>query len=223
MTDTVSPDMANRDTGDGTASQGTAGNDVRARVRAAMTGPDVVAVTARVDGRQIEGQVPARRLLVHWLRDSGRRGPKVGCDSGNCGACTVQLDGRIVKSCMVLAVQADGADIRTAADLTEEDGGLNPLQQSFKDFHALQCGYCTSGMLMTAADFLASGEPVEEQPVRRALKGNICRCTGYENIVRAVMAAGGAAVVQPHGRGARIDADGTVADTRSDVDTEGSH
>ena len=184
----------------------------RARAREAMDGPDVTAISVRVDGEQVEAQVPARRLLVHWLRDDlGLRGPKIGCDSGNCGACTVTVDGRIVKSCMVLAVQADGQDIRTAGDLAEPDGTLNPLQQSFKDYHALQCGYCTSGMLMTATDFLASGEPVEERRVRRALKGNICRCTGYENIVRAVMAAGGVEVARTPDHGVTLNSAGEVA------------
>lgn len=184
---------------------------VRARAREVMSAPDRTAISATVDGEEVVGQVPARRLLVHWLRDDlGRRGPKVGCDSGNCGACTVALDGRIVKSCMVLAVQADGHDIRTAGDLAGPGGALNPLQQAFTDYHALQCGYCTSGMLMTATDFLASGEPVEEPRVRRALKGNICRCTGYENIVRAVLAAGGVDVPRTPDHGAVVNSEGEV-------------
>ncbi|WP_309117906.1 2Fe-2S iron-sulfur cluster-binding protein [Saccharothrix sp.] len=143
-----------------------------------------------VDGKQETGAVQDRTLLVHWLRDSlDKRGPKIGCDTGNCGACTVRWDGQLVKSCMVLAVQADGGTVETAASLSEEDGSLNRLQQCFKDHHALQCGYCTSGMLMTATDFLCSGEPVTEEATRRALKGNVCRCTGYHNIVRAIRAA----------------------------------
>jgi carbon-monoxide dehydrogenase small subunit len=147
-------------------------------------------INVTVDGKQETGAVQDRTLLVHWLRDAlDKRGPKIGCDTGNCGACTVRWDGQLVKSCMVLAVQADGGAVETAASLSEEDGSLNRLQRCFKDHHALQCGYCTSGMLMTATDFLCSGEPVTEETTRRALKGNVCRCTGYHNIVRAIRAA----------------------------------
>lgn len=157
-----------------------------------MTGPDLHAIRVTVDGREYKGTVSSRTLLVHWLRDDlDRRGPKIGCDTGNCGACTVRWDGKLAKSCMILAVQADGTDVVTAASLAAEDGTLNDLQQSFKESHALQCGYCTSGMLMTATDFLASGEEVTDETTRRALKGNICRCTGYENIVKAIRAAAG--------------------------------
>lgn len=161
---------------------------------------DLHAVTVTVDGRVEKGQVSSRTLLVHWLRDElDKRGPKIGCDTGNCGACTIQWDGTLVKSCMVLAVQADGTSVDTAAGLAAEDGTLNRLQQCFKDHHALQCGYCTSGMLMTATDFLESGAEVTDQSVRRAIKGNICRCTGYENIVRAIRAAAGQDIPKPHG------------------------
>ncbi|GAA0971717.1 (2Fe-2S)-binding protein [Acrocarpospora macrocephala] len=157
-------------------------------------------ITVIVDGREERGVVSARKLLVHWLRDTlDERGPKIGCDTGNCGACTVRCDGHLVKSCMVLAVQADSTEVETAAGLAAEDGTLNHLQSCFKRYHALQCGYCTSGMLMTATDFLESGEEVTDQSTRRALKGNICRCTGYENIVRAVRAAAGQDVPLPHG------------------------
>ncbi|WP_181139881.1 (2Fe-2S)-binding protein [Streptomyces sp. Ru71] len=163
-------------------------------------GPDVHAIEVTVDGRPEQGTVSSRTLLVHWLRDTlDKRGPKIGCDTGNCGACTVRWDGRIAKSCMILAAQADGTTVDTAASLAAEDGTLNNLQQCFKNHHALQCGYCTSGMLMTATDLLASGEGVTDQSVRRALKGNICRCTGYENIVRAIRAAAGQDVPKPHG------------------------
>ncbi|GAA1649546.1 (2Fe-2S)-binding protein [Georgenia ruanii] len=166
-----------------------------------LTGPDLHAITVTVDGETRTGVVPSRKLLVHWLRDDlDRRGPKIGCDTGNCGACTVRWDGKLAKSCMILAVQADGSEVETAASLAAEDGTLNDLQQKFKEHHALQCGYCTSGFLMTATDFLESGEEVTNESVRRALKGNICRCTGYENIVNAVCAAGGADAPLPHGR-----------------------
>jgi aerobic carbon-monoxide dehydrogenase small subunit len=162
--------------------------------------PDVHAITVVVDGAARHGTVSARRLLVHWLRDSlDERGPKIGCDTGNCGACTVRWDGQLVKSCMVLAVQVDDTSVQTAAGLAHEDGTLNDLQESFKRHHALQCGYCTSGMLMTATDFLDSDEEATEVATRRALKGNICRCTGYENIIRAVRAAAGHEVPLPHG------------------------
>jgi carbon-monoxide dehydrogenase small subunit len=167
---------------------------------AALSGPDVHAISVEVDGRTVRDTVPSRRLLVHWLRDAlDARGPKIGCDTGNCGACTVRWDDKLVKSCMVLAVQADGTTVQTAAGLADSDGTLNELQACFKRHHALQCGYCTSGMLMTATDFLSSGEDVTEATTRRAIKGNLCRCTGYENIVRAVRAAAGQDVPLPHG------------------------
>lgn len=162
---------------------------------------DVHTIMVTVDGALEQGTVPARRLLVHWLRDDlDKRGPKIGCDTGNCGACTIKWDGLLVKSCMVLAVQADGTHIETAASLAADDGTLNDLQRNFKEHHALQCGYCTSGMLMTATDFLDSGEAVDEVSTRRALKGNICRCTGYQGIVNAIRATAGQDVPLPHGK-----------------------
>ena len=165
-----------------------------------MTTNDTREITVTVDGRRETGVVSDRILLVHWLRDAlDKRGPKIGCDTGNCGACTVRWNGTLVKSCMVLAVQVDGDEIETAASLAEEDGTLSRLQQCFADHHALQCGYCTSGMLMTAADLLASGEEITEHSVRRALKGHVCRCTGYHNIVKAIRAAAGQEVPPPHG------------------------
>ena len=165
-----------------------------------VTGPDVHAVEVEVDGHTERGTASSRTLLVHWLRDAlDKRGPKIGCDTGNCGACTVRWNGTLVKSCMVLAVQADGDSVQTAADLADSDGALNVLQQRFKEHHALQCGYCTSGMLLAATDLLESGEEVTECSVRRALKGNLCRCTGYHNIVKAVQAAAGQDVPPPLG------------------------
>jgi carbon-monoxide dehydrogenase small subunit len=128
---------------------------------------------------------------VHFLRDDlGLTGTHVGCDTGNCGACTIHLDGEPVKSCMLLAVQADGASIATVEGLAE-NGELTTLQQKFNEHHALQCGYCTPGMLMSATALLERNPRPSEEDVRVALQGNICRCTGYVNIVEAVVAAGG--------------------------------
>ena len=147
-------------------------------------------VSVEVNGEQIEFEVPTRRLLVHFLRDDlGLTGTHIGCDTGNCGACTVHLDGEPVKSCMLLAVQADGAKLTTVEGLAA-DGELTVLQQSFNEHHALQCGYCTPGMLMSATALLARNPRPSEEDVRYALQGNICRCTGYVNIVEAIVAAG---------------------------------
>jgi aerobic carbon-monoxide dehydrogenase small subunit len=147
-------------------------------------------ISVDVNGELIEQEVPARRLLVHFLRDDlGLTGTHVGCDTGNCGACTVHLDGEPVKSCMLLAVQADGAKIGTIEGLAS-DGELTSLQRSFNEHHALQCGYCTPGMLMSASALLERNPHPTEHDVRVALQGNICRCTGYVNIVEAVVAAG---------------------------------
>jgi aerobic-type carbon monoxide dehydrogenase small subunit (CoxS/CutS family) len=147
-------------------------------------------VSLEVNGEQIELEVPARRLLVHVIRDDlGLTGTHVGCDTGNCGACTIHFDGQPVKSCMLLAVQADGAKLATVEGLAS-NGELTTLQQSFSDHHALQCGYCTPGMLMSATALLERNPSPTEDEVRYALQGNICRCTGYVNIVEAVVAAG---------------------------------
>ncbi len=151
------------------------------------------AISLEINGEQVEMEVPARRLLVHFIRDDlGLTGTHVGCDTGNCGACTVQLDGEPVKSCMMLAVQADGARIATVEGLAP-DGDLTALQRAFNEHHALQCGYCTPGMLMSASALLARNPHPTEEEVRYALQGNICRCTGYVNIVEAVVATGGGA------------------------------
>ena len=147
-------------------------------------------VTVTVDGTRYTDDVPARTLLVHYLRDQlGKIGTVVGCDTGNCGACTVHLDGQAVKSCMLLAVQADGAKVRTVEGLAPADGELSPLQQSFSSHHALQCGYCTPGMLMSASALLEQNPRPTEEEVRTAIQGNICRCTGYQNIVEAIVSA----------------------------------
>ena len=153
-----------------------------------------VAVTLTVNGTEHQLEVEPRRLLVHALRDDlGLTGTHVGCDTSNCGACTVHLDGQAVKSCTILAVQAEGAQITTIEGLGTE-GGLHPLQEAFWNEHGLQCGYCTPGMIMTGAALLAENPHPSESEVRRALDGNLCRCTGYHNIVRAVLSAADAQV-----------------------------
>jgi aerobic carbon-monoxide dehydrogenase small subunit len=146
-------------------------------------------VTVEVNGTSYERLVEARRLLVHFIRDDlDLTGTHVGCDTGNCGACSVIVDGMLVKSCMMLAVQADGASVETVEGLAEGDE-LHPLQQAFHTHHALQCGYCTPGMLMSAKALLADNPEPTEHEIRRGIQGNICRCTGYVNIVEAVAAA----------------------------------
>ena len=148
------------------------------------------AIAVEINGERYEQDVPARRLLIHFIRDDlGLTGTHIGCDTGNCGACTVHLDEEPVKSCMLLAVQADGAKVTTIEGLAG-DGELTALQRAFNEHHALQCGYCTPGMLMSATALLARTPRPTEDEVRNALQGNICRCTGYVNIVEAVVAAG---------------------------------
>jgi carbon-monoxide dehydrogenase small subunit len=147
-------------------------------------------ITVVVNGDTYERDVDARRLLVHFIRDDLElTGTHVGCDTGNCGACTVHLDGQAVKSCMLLAVQADGAKVRTVEGLAGDDGELTPLQRSFSAHHALQCGYCTPGMLMSATALLEANPRPSEEEARTAIQGNICRCTGYQNIVEAIVDA----------------------------------
>jgi len=146
-------------------------------------------VTVTVNGTTYERDVEARKLLIHLLRDDlDLTGSHIGCDTGNCGACSIILDGKLVKSCMLLAVQVDGATIETVEGLSE-DGQLTPLQQSFSDHHALQCGYCTPGMLMSATALLRANPSPTDEEIKKALQGNICRCTGYWNIFEAVKAA----------------------------------
>jgi aerobic-type carbon monoxide dehydrogenase small subunit (CoxS/CutS family) len=148
-------------------------------------------ITVDVNGTSYEREVETRRLLIHFLRDDlDLTGSHVGCDTGNCGACSVILDGQLVKSCMLLAVQADGSRIETVEGLAAE-GELTPLQQAFSDHHALQCGYCTPGMLMSATALLRHTPRPSAEEIKKGLQGNICRCTGYWNIVDAVTAASG--------------------------------
>jgi aerobic-type carbon monoxide dehydrogenase small subunit (CoxS/CutS family) len=147
-------------------------------------------VTVTINGVEYEREVDARKLLIHFVRDDlDLTGSHIGCDTGNCGACSVIVDGTLVKSCMLLAVQADGATIETVEGLADGDR-LSPLQQAFSDHHALQCGYCTPGMLMSATALLRENPSPSEAEIRKALQGNICRCTGYWNIFEAVKAAG---------------------------------
>jgi len=147
------------------------------------------AVTVTVNGAEYERDVEARKLLIHFVRDDlDLTGSHIGCDTGNCGACSMIVNGQLVKSCMMLAVQADGATIETVEGLAD-DGQLTKLQQSFSDHHALQCGYCTPGMLMSATALLRENTSPSDEDIRKALQGNICRCTGYWNIFEAVKAA----------------------------------
>jgi aerobic carbon-monoxide dehydrogenase small subunit len=148
-----------------------------------------VPITVTVNGQLHAGDVEPRQLLVHFLRDTlGLTGTHVGCDTSNCGACTVHLNGDAVKSCTVLAVQTDGAEVTTIEGMGSE-GDLHPMQEAFWANHGLQCGYCTPGMIMAGADLIAKNPSPTEEEVREALAGNLCRCTGYHNIVKAVMSA----------------------------------
>ena len=154
------------------------------------------AIKVEVNGEVHEREVEARRLLVHFIRDDLElTGTHVGCDTGNCGACTILYNGDAIKSCMMLAIQADGASIETVEGLAR-DGELHPLQQAFSEAHALQCGYCTPGMLMAAKYLLDSNPSPTEAEIRKAIQGNICRCTGYWNIFKAVKAASGQEVAE---------------------------
>jgi carbon-monoxide dehydrogenase small subunit len=148
-------------------------------------------VRVTVNGEQRENEVEPRLLLVHYLRDTlGLTGTHVGCDTSNCGACTIHLNGEAVKSCTVLAVQADGAEITTIEGLAK-NGELHPMQASFSKNHGLQCGYCTPGMIMAGVDLLNRNPNPTEEEVRHGLEGNLCRCTGYHNIVKSVLDAAG--------------------------------
>jgi aerobic carbon-monoxide dehydrogenase small subunit len=146
-------------------------------------------ISVEVDGASYSDDVEPRMLLVHYLRERlGKVGTVVGCDTSNCGACTVHLDGRSIKSCNVLAVQADGREVTTIEGLA--DGAeLHPVQEAFRECHALQCGYCTPGMIMQAVDLLGENPSPSEEAIRHGLEGNLCRCTGYHNIVKAVQLA----------------------------------
>ncbi|MBO9402815.1 (2Fe-2S)-binding protein [Shimia sp. R9_3] len=149
-------------------------------------------VTMTVNGKQMSGDAEGRTLLSQFLRETlGLTGTHVGCDTSQCGACVVHVDGVAVKSCTMLAMEANGADVSTIEGQAAADGTLNALQQAFQDHHGLQCGFCTPGMIMSAADLLKTNPKPTEAEVRHHLEGNICRCTGYHNIVKAIMAASG--------------------------------
>jgi carbon-monoxide dehydrogenase small subunit len=149
-----------------------------------------VKVSVTVNGNPVTADVPDRTLLVHFVREqAGLTASNVGCDTSSCGACTVLLDGQSVKACTVLAAQADGRAVTTVEGLAGLDGELHPVQQAFRAEHGLQCGFCTPGMVMAAVSLLAENPSPTEEEVRLGLEGNLCRCTGYHNIVRAILAA----------------------------------
>jgi carbon-monoxide dehydrogenase small subunit len=161
------------------------GKEVAAVVEADTTH----AIEVTINGERHAATVPARQLLVHLIRDTlGLKGTHIGCDTGSCGACSVIIDGKLVKSCMLLAPQADGGEIETVEGLSR-DRELSPLQRAFSEQHGLQCGYCTPGVLMAATFLLRRNANPTEAEIRRAIRGNICRCTGYVNVVRSIEAA----------------------------------
>jgi aerobic carbon-monoxide dehydrogenase small subunit len=150
-------------------------------------------ISVTVNGVKHQSDVEPRTLLVHYVRETlGLTGTNIGCDTSSCGACTLHVDGESVKSCTMLAVQADGASVQTIEGLAAADGTLHPMQESFRQNHGLQCGYCTPGMVMAAVGLLNENPNPSEAEVREGLEGNLCRCTGYHNIVKAVLAAAGA-------------------------------
>src|SRR5580692_11789707 len=152
-------------------------------------------ITVTVDGAKYADDVEPRMLLVHYLRErAGKTGTPIGCDTSNCGACTILMDGTSVKSCSVLAVQADSTEITTIEGLA--NGQWHPLQEAFKEEHALQCGYCTPGMILASVDLLKDNPDPTNEQIREGLEGNLCRCTGYEHIVRAVKRASQAGAAQ---------------------------
>jgi len=147
-------------------------------------------ISLTLNGKEIEALVEPRTLLIHFLRDELKvTGPHIGCETTHCGACTVDLDGKSVKSCTVFAVQADGADVLTIEGMAQADGTLHPLQQAFREHHGLQCGFCTPGMITRAYRLLKENPNPTEEEIRMGISGNLCRCTGYQNIVKAISAA----------------------------------
>lgn len=149
-------------------------------------------VSMTVNGKSVSGEVEGRTLLVEFLREGqGLTGTHVGCDTSQCGACVVHMNGEAVKSCSIFALEADGAEVATIEGMANEDGSLSTIQQAFQDHHGLQCGFCTPGMVMSAAALLKDNPKPTEAEIRHYLEGNICRCTGYHNIVKAILAASG--------------------------------
>ena len=151
---------------------------------------DKMHIKMTVNGREVEALVEPRMLLIHVLREElALTGPHIGCDTSHCGACTVDLDGRSVKSCTVFAAQANGASVTTIEGLAQADGTLHPLQEAFREHHGLQCGFCTPGMITRAYRLLQENPNPSEAEIRQGISGNLCRCTGYQNIVKAIQAA----------------------------------
>lgn len=149
-------------------------------------------ISMKVNGKEVNGEVEGRTLLVSFLRDTlGMTGTHVGCDTSQCGACVVHVDGAAVKSCTMLAMEAEGAEVATIEGQANADGTLSVVQQAFQDHHGLQCGFCTPGMVMSATALLKDNPKPSEAEIRHYLEGNICRCTGYHNIVKAILAASG--------------------------------
>ena len=166
--------------------------------RTGLAVPEKIPVTLSVNGAVTQLHVAPWTTLLDALRDHlDLTGSKKGCDHGQCGACTVLVNGRAAASCLVLAVQVDGSEIRTATGLSQDDGSMGALQRAFLDHGAVQCGFCTSGMLVTASELLESGDPLDRERVVAALEGNLCRCTGYDGIVDAILAAAGAEAPSP--------------------------
>jgi len=148
-----------------------------------------IRLSMTVNGKPVKAEVAPRTLLVDLLRDQLRlTGTHIGCDTAQCGACTIHIDGRAVKSCNMLALQADGASITTIEGLADSDANMHPMQKAFREHHGLQCGYCTPGMVMSAIDLVRRNPDPDESQIREGLEGNLCRCTGYQNIVKAVRA-----------------------------------
>ncbi|MCZ6707762.1 MAG: (2Fe-2S)-binding protein [Chloroflexi bacterium] len=159
--------------------------------------PKRIPIELSVNGRDVQADVEPRLLLVHLLREElGLTGTHIGCDTSQCGACTIMLDGRSAKSCTVLAVQADGASLTTIEGFVDADGRLHAIQQGFWDEHGLQCGYCTPGMIVAAAQLLADNPHPSEDEIRHGIEGNLCRCTGYQHIVNAIQNAAEAGAAQ---------------------------
>jgi carbon-monoxide dehydrogenase small subunit len=148
-----------------------------------------IKVSMKVNGKAVSGEVEERTLLVTFIREHlGLTGTHVGCDTAQCGACTIHMNGKAVKSCSMVAMQAEGADLLTIEGVARADGTLHPMQAAFKEHHGLQCGFCTPGMVMNALDFAKNNPNPSEQEIREALEGNLCRCTGYHNIVKSIAA-----------------------------------